>query len=252
MRLILACGILLLALPGVAQGTAEVRRYDNDTHVLAPSFSYGGHVPAGDLATRFGPNLTFGVGIEWLSQSNWFFGLHYNYLFGQQVKEDPLSILRDADGNIPGENGEPSFVALRQRGFASGIHVGRLITRSTQARAGLRIEGGIGILQHKIRIQEDPQSFVALVYGEYKKGWDRMANGISLRQFVGWQVLSQNRRINFYAGVEIEEAFTRSRRSYDFAQMRPLREKRFDMLIGLRAGWIMPFYIHENTEEIYY
>lgn len=232
--------------------TREVSMPRNAGSLLAPNISYGFHLPAADLARRFGSNLTVGFGLEWMSSRNWFVGLHHHFLFGQQVKEDPLALLRDADGNIPGENGEPAYVSLRQRGFASGLHFGRLLSLSANPRAGLRLQGGVGVLQHKIRVQEDPQSFVALVYGEYKKGWDRLSMGLSLSQFIGWQTLSENRRINFYIGIELEEAFTRNRRDYDFATMGPLSEKRFDMLIGLRAGWILPFYLGEDPEAIYY
>ncbi len=245
------CFFLGAVSPLPAQEAPE-RHYDNDTHLLAVGASYGFHLPAGDLARRFGTNLTFGLGLEWMSRNNWFIGLHHHYLFGEQVKEDPIALLRDADGNIPGENGEPSYIRLRERGFASGLHFGYLWSLTPNPRSGLRLEGGIGLLQHKIRVQEDPQSFVALVHGDYKKGWDRLTHGLSLRQFIGWQTLSENRRINFFIGIELEEGFTRNRRDYDFATMGKLDERRFDMLIGLRAGWIMPFYLNQNPEEIYY
>ncbi len=253
-RHVLVLGIALYgACPLSAQGHArEGDLSPKGGTLLAPNISYGFQLPAADLARRFGSNLTVGIGLEWMSARNWFVGLHHHYFFGQQVKEDPLALLRDADGNIPGENGEPAYIRLRLRGFASGLHFGRLLSLSANPRAGLRLEGGAGILQHKIRVQEDPQSFVALVHGPYKKGWDRLSWGLSLRQFIGWQTLSENRRINFYIGIELEEAFTRNRRDYDFATMGPLPEKRFDMLVGLRAGWILPFYLNEDPETIYY
>ena len=111
---------------------------------------------------------------------------------------------------------------------------------------------GVGIFQHKIRVQEDPNSFVPIIAGEYKKGWDRLSNGLALRQFVGYQHLSLNGLVNFYAGFEFMQAFTQNRRVQDFKLMTKLDEKRFDLMYGIKVGWTLPFTVGVNANQIYY
>jgi hypothetical protein len=47
---------------------------------------------------------------------------------------------------------------------------------------------------------------------------------------------------NFYIGIELMQAFTMNRRSYNFDTMETDYTKRTDLLFGLRAGWILPLY----------
>ena len=47
------------------------------------------------------------------------------------------------------------------------------------------------------------------------------------------------------------EGFTQSQRDWDFATQGPLSGNRFEILFGVRAGWILPFYQGAGA-EIYY
>ncbi|MEO1715307.1 MAG: hypothetical protein AAFU60_18420, partial [Bacteroidota bacterium] len=60
------------------------------------------------------------------------------------------------------------------------------------------------------------------------------------------------RRVNFYAGFEIMEGFTVNRRSFNFDTQMADTTPRLDILYGFRLGWTLPFYVGENTEEIFY
>ena len=107
-------------------------------------------------------------------------------------------------------------------------------------------------MQHKIRIQDDPESPVASLTNEYKKGYDRLTNGWSLNQFVGYQYFAKNKRINFYAGIESTQGFTQNVRGYNFDTKSYDNESRLDVLYGLRIGWIVPFYLGETGEDEWY
>jgi hypothetical protein len=80
-----------------------------------------------------------------------------------------------------------------------------------------------------------------------------LTNGLAISQYVGYQVLSRNRRINLSIGADFIQGFTQNRRSFDFdTQMQDTRE-RVDLLWGLRATLTMPFYLgSKGTEELIY
>ncbi|MEN0002686.1 MAG: hypothetical protein AAF798_01035 [Bacteroidota bacterium] len=218
------------------------------------NLAYGYQQPGGDLSERFGYNFNLGGGLEYItSKSNLIFGAEGYFMFGDQVKFDVLDNLRNDEGNIIGNDRFPANLQLRQRGFYIGALVGKLFPISKKnKRSGIRLTGSIGVLQHQIRIQRDPNRSVPQLLGDYEKGYDRLTNGLALNQFIGYQLLSSNKRINFYIGLEFTQAFTQSRRDFDFDTRMEDNEQRFDMLIGIKGGWVLPFYFGRGSEEIFY
>lgn len=216
-------------------------------------FEYGFNFVGGDLSQRFGPNLKLGGSLSFMPlKKNYHFGLRASYYFGDTVRQDVLAHLRDANGNILGINYEYAQVKLRQRGYEAFAFFSKVFpTAKSNSRTGFRMDIGAGIYQHWIRLQDD---FVtaAQLNDPYDKGYDRMTNGLALTQFLGYQYISLNKRVNFYAGFEFLQAFTQNRRYYDFATMGVDTEKRTDLMYGIKAGWILPIYIEKSPETIYY
>jgi hypothetical protein len=248
---LLVLSLILLSGGLSAQRTFEER--ENIGNGLLFSISLGFQEPGGDMADRFGANSNLGGGLEFITEkSNFIFGLEGGFLFGSRVKEDVIANLRMPDGEIVGGDGVFSSVALRQRGFFAGAKFGKIFRLSkSNPRDGLKITVGAGLLQHKIRIQDDSRQ-VNQLDGDYKKGYDRLTNGLALQQFIGYQLLSKNRLVNFYAGLEFTQGFTESRRDWNFDTMTADTERRFDMLIGVRLGWILPFYFGGDVSDSYY
>lgn len=213
-----------------------------------PEFSYAFQLPGGDMAARFGPGFSIGTAFQRLSaKGNFIFGLQWQFLFGNEVREDVLSGLRTAEGYIIGNDRSPADIQLRQRGWYLGIQAGKLWGLSPQnPRSGIRASLGAGILQHRIRIQEDPLRAVQQVQGDYARGYDRYSTGPACFQWLGYQVFSRDGRINLYLGFEGIQAFTKGRRDIQFDLQAPYQEKRIDLLWGLRAGWVMPLYASRN------
>lgn len=241
---------LLLIVPVLAFGQLE---RNNDVGILNIGMDYGFQTPGADLKDRFGWGSILGGEVEYLSKSNWAFSADISFFFGRRVNEDPLEFLKGVDGLLIGNNFSQASIFLRQRGFYFGGSIGKLIPVSKRnKKSGIKIDLGLGLLQHKIRIQDDPESFVPILSGDYKKGYDRLTNGLAFRQFIGYQLLSKNRLINCYAGFEITEAFTQSRRSYNFDTRAADDTKRFDLMTTFKMGWILPFYIGETGDDIYY
>jgi len=222
-----------------------------ESPVLLSSLGYAYQGPGADLADRFGPNFSLNLQAEWLNKSDWGFRLEGGYLFGNQVKEDVLAGLRTLERNIIGNDRAPADIPLRQRGWFFGAGVSRLLRLGSASRSGLLLSLSSGLLQHRIRIQDDPVSSVPQLSEELKKGYDRLSNGPYLTELIGYRYLANDRRINFYAGLEFTQAFTQNRRSYDYDLQSRNQTERLDLLFGLRVGWILPFYL-ESSDQIFY
>ena len=117
--------------------------------------------------------------------------------------------------------------------------------------AEVLIKAGIGILQHKILIDVDERR-VPQLSPEYQTGYDRMARGVALSQFVGLIKLQREQFVNLYFGIELMEGFTKNQRGWDFHTNSKDDKLRFDMLIGLKLGWIIPVFTGQTNDTYYY
>jgi len=227
----------------------------NEGSLFDFSFHYSIQIPGGDMADRFGTSFYAGLGSEYISKGDLIFGMEGGIIFGNQAKEDALASLRNEQGEVMGiidGVGVLGNVSLRERGYYLGAKIGKLFPiSSVNRRSSIRASIGLGILQHRIRIQDDDVSVTALE-GSLTNGYDRLSNGLSLQQFIGYQILSQDRQMNFYFGLEFYQAFTQGRRSFDINLKGPDDESRFDLLYGIKAGWIIPIFLHSAQKEIYY
>lgn len=247
---------LLLLMLGCLSLTLHAQESDRGNVGSAFLFhiSYAFQTPGADLAARFGNDFNIGIGVDYLTpKSNWILGLESGYLFGQEVKTNVLATLQTPEGYIIATDRSFADIQLRERGFYVGALLGKILAlSSTNPRSGIRVTVGAGLLQHKIRIQDDPFKTVAQLTGDYKKGYDRLTNGLALNEFVGYQLLSTNKRINFFLGFEATQGFTQNRRDFDFDTRQKDETKRIDLLWGIRAGWTLPFYFGKEADEIFY
>lgn len=251
----LCCVLLALSVSPVYSQQQYETFALNRGNALLFDVSYGFHQPGGDLNDRFGEHFSIGSGVEWLTdKGSWIMGASFNYYFGTSVKENPLASLLNDEGFLIGNDREYADIGLRMRGFYAGVHLGKLISLGFKnPRSGIRLTVSGGLLQHKIRIQKDPVRRVPQISDEYEKGYDRLTNGLAFTEFIGYQLLSSNRRINFFAGFEFTQGLTMSRRSFNFDTRQQNTASRLDLDYGFRVGWILPFYMGERaSEEIYY
>ncbi len=225
---------------------------NNEGNLLMLNFQYGIHLPGADLNDRFGVSFSAGTSFELLTQNNWLFGVQGGFHFGNTVEEDVIASLKGSDGLIFNDDIFPADVRLRQRGLSFNAEAGKIFRLHKQSRSGIRATVGLGFFQHKIRIQDDPLGGVASLSGAYKKGYDRLSNGFATTEFIGYQYLSKNRRINLMIGFEFTQAWTKNQRSLNFDERKRESGTRFDLLNGWRIGWTLPFYIGENPDEIKY
>lgn len=224
-----------------------------DSAVTVPlvGVNFGGDLPYGDLAKRFGANLRTGGSFMLKTSKNWIFGLEFNYMFGRNVKEDVLSQLTNQDGFVIDNEGYPADVRVTERAMSLYLTAGRVFRlASANKNSGLMINIGGGYLQHKINLY-DAQRKLAAVKDNLGYGLDRLTDGFSTQQFIGYLFLSENRLLNFYGGFEFYQGFTSSVRKMNYDTGQPDTAKRLDLLAGFRFGWILPLY-KKKPNDYYY
>lgn len=215
------------------------------------SVHFAGQLPFGDMEKRFGPNLSAGGSFLFKSRRKWIIGAEGSVFFGKNVKEDVLSQMKNSEGYVIDNEGFPADLRVSERGFNAYIVVGKLFPMlGHNPNSGLMTNFGFGYLQHKIRLYDANQK-IAAIKGNLKNGYDRLSGGFSMNQFIGYLFLSDNRLVNFVAGFEFYEAFTKSLRGWNYDTAQPDTKDRFDYLIGFRIGWVLPLY-KKGPAEFYY
>lgn len=246
LRAWLVAGLALLtALSGYAQAPTSFRLL---------RFQYGVQFPMGDLQDRFGVSNSIGTGLEHVSTTSGLLGgLQGGYFFGNNVKEDVLSGLRVFDGTIIGIDGYPGDISLKERGYYVGLYGGKIFHWNAAAHplTGIRTEAGAGFMQHKVRVQDNFTTVVALET-ENLSGYDRLTNGAAFTFALGYQYHHPLNNVHFHIMAEWIGASTASRRDFDYATGGPMTDKRFDMLAGIRAAWIFTISRKRAAGEIIY
>jgi hypothetical protein len=242
----------LLLVPGLSKAQVNVK----DTALSVSMFypTYGFSMPGGDMAQRFGFSHQIGAGYMYKNKSGWSFSLEGNFIFRDGVRNQGsiLSGITTADGHIIDEGGLFANVILMERGFSLWAKVGKLFpVAGLNPNSGILVQLGGGMLQHKIKI-EDPNNSAPQLKGDYKKGYDHLCNGPAISQFIGFHYMGNSRKINFFAGLEFVQAYTLSRRSYYFNEMKRPDEKRIDLLNSLKIGWYLPLYKKTRQKFYYY
>ncbi|MBP6334271.1 MAG: hypothetical protein KA444_02275 [Bacteroidia bacterium] len=241
---------LLIFIPGIALSQQNVRDSSISFFVIGASAAY--QFPGGDLSDRFGNNMNVGGFFQWKTKSNLIFGIEGQFIFGNTVKEDDiLNSLATDQGGIIASDGSFADVILYERGYKFDFKVGKIFpVIGPNKNSGLLATVSSGILQHKIRI-ENQSSAVPSIEDDYKKGYDRLSNGLSVSAFLGYVNYSNHRMVNFYAGFELTKGFTQNRRSFNYDTREHDARKRNDLLLGIRVGWMIPIY-KRTPKQFYY
>ena len=212
----------------------------------------GLNFPAAALAKRYGFNGSLGLGYTHLFTNRWTLDVRGDFLFGDQIKneKDVLSNITTSGGYIIDREGTLKMVDIFERGFAVYVSTGKLLPKfGYNPNTGLLILAGAGYLQHKYRFEIENNNAPQLET-DFKKGYDHLCGGPTLRQFIGYYHLGNSRKINYYIGLDLREAFTFSLRPYYINEMKYADEKRFDILAGIKFGWVLPMY--KKTLSTYY
>ena len=248
MQIFLRNTILIMLYFGLVFMPAKVfaqEKKDDKVNIPFTSLSYGLQFPQKTLAERFGINSNVGTQFSVKTKFNLILGLEAEYLFGSNLKEDSiLDDLMAENGEILNEYGEYSNYVLSERGYYFAFKIGGVIpVFSPNRNSGILVSTSVGFIEHHIRIDNEGNN-TPQILGEYKKGYDRLTNGLVIKEFVGYQYIGDNQFLNFYAGLEFYQSWTQNRRTFNFDTMEQDTRQRNDNLIGFRVGWIIPLYRH--------
>ncbi len=241
--------LVSLLITGRTQAQASLR--DSVISMFSIDFSMGGHAPAGDMADRFGGNGFLGASVHYKTDKNWTFGIEGGFFFGSKVKENVATGIVSSEGYVIDQNGGFTELLVLERGMLVVATAGKVFpVFGPNPNSGLLVRLGAGMLQHKIRL-ETRNNDVPQLEGDYLKGYDRLSNGLSIHQFIGYQYLSNKRLVNLTVGIEGYQAFTSSRRDFNFDLMSTDMTDRFDALYGLKVTWSFPIY-RRASDGYYY
>lgn len=235
------------------QGASQSKeRIDSSAAIPFVRFQYSFLFPSGDFETTYGNSSSVGGAIGFKTKSNWQFELEYNFMFGSNIKrKDLLSDIINERGDVTDSDGELLKIVYDLRGYSLYTSVGKVFPISKKNRnSGVLVQAGVGFLQHRIFIDyRDGKAFQ--LREDMIKGYDRLHNGLALKQFIGYQYFGSKNLINFYIGLEFQEGFTKNRREYNYDTRAFDKEQKEDLLYGLRLGWSIPIR-KRSSEDFYY
>jgi len=241
---------LLLVFCHSSFSQANIRDSSFTFSMLGATFQY--EAPGADMANEFGNNLAVGGFFQLKLKSNWLLGVEGEFLFSDVIKNNNLlSGISTPEGNIIDQDGAFADVSLLERGFRFSLKGGKVFPIiGPNPNSGILATVGAGFFQHKIRIET--KSVVPEISGDYVKGYDHLTNGIAVTEFIGYMHCGNTRLINFFAGFEFTQGFTKNRRAYNFDTMSKDNTQHLDLLFGIKAGWFFPLYKHAVNTYYYY
>jgi hypothetical protein len=228
----------------------------SDSSIFIPSIGmhYGYHLSSGELANQYGNCSAIGSDFTLKFKNQLVLGLGFEYYFSDNVK-NTIPYFKDIindHGYIIDGNGQYAEVFLYQRGFNIQVFSGYQFNfLSPNPNSGPFIQIGVGLMQYRTRI-ENPEMTAPQVNGENKKMYDRLTNGLSITQFIGYRYLGARNLTNIYAGFEFTQGFVKNRRSYnaDYSSETPLNYTA--TMVAFKIGWIIPLYRKAPKKYYYY
>ncbi len=215
--------------------------------------------PAADMAKRFGVSYRLGPALLYKTGSNWIFGAKFDFIMGDQIKQDSLMInITDRYSAKSGglyefinNSGERVGIPVYERGYAVGLTAGKIIKlNKIHPDNGLMVLTTAGFIQHRLDIYDKDKS-VPQLRGVYLKGYDRLTNGSFVEEYAGYAYFSKYQLVNFTLGLDALFGFTQGRRDYLYDVMRPDNAKRLDILYGVRAGWFIPIFKRKSEDLLF-
>jgi hypothetical protein len=238
----------------VLQAVSQVNIKDSSIVIPMIYATYAYQLPGGDLAKRFGGNSSIGGGFMLKTRSNWLFAAEGNYIFGGTVKngDSLLTKIATPNGYVINANGYFSEIGFAETGYNITGKFGKLFpVLSPNPNSGPVIMIGGGYLKDKIKIH-DGDNTAPQLYGDYKKGYDRLNTGLVLSATIGYLLMSDSRLINFYIGLEFMQSWTKYRRARNFDTGKQDNSSLSSQFYGVKVKWMIPLYKRKPKDYYLY
>jgi hypothetical protein len=225
--------------------------------VVQFDFQYTFRQPLGLLNKRFGPINGVGAGVSYRTINGLIIGADFSPLWSDKVKEtQSLDSITGPSGYLIDNNGNIAIIRRYMFGFHGQLFLGYLFKiKRDNPHTGIVIRSGFGFLQHKIRHQFT-QNIMPQLEGDMYKGYDRLTRGTMFTQYIGYQYSSALRPLHLWGGITFDNATTYDLRGYNYTTRTFVNEKRIDRMVGIRAGVIIPLFLHGKgrgeASEIYF
>jgi len=247
----------------------DLKYVDTATFMIWASPTFSVQFPFGDgyLAKTFNFNYNVGLELTMKTRSNWTVEAVFNYSFGSKIRKTPDKFLGDMwfiwkpqDSievpvifNGAGNNATPP--RFEGRYWHVGAIIGKIFPLNRWRNSGLWLKLGIGYYGHKIHVSDPNNYFPQLDQTSYRLGYDQRSSGVALNQFFGYMFMQKRRTLSFYAGLELWQIFSKPDRGYifvgDMAGPTDNRPRMFSGLLGIKVGWILPFYEKQRVTNFY-
>lgn len=271
----LLIGFMFFAIAGISQTTP--RNIANEVIPTAMfQVTYAAQFPGLDTKDIYGFTNTIGGSVIYKTKNNLLFTANGNFIFGNRLKGDRIEIFGEGittapsgsnpGGEIIGGGGLFSSLAVYQRGFHFQAEVGKLFAFKPNPNSGFFVQGGIGYLRNRIRVdyQVEALNTPYQIDEDYQYGYDRMRGGIAFHAETGYLLMGNSRVVNLSISLEVTYARTRHLRDYDFRVFYDETgephimgytdpNQRFnDLYYGIRVSWMIPTYQRQPDEYYYY
>ncbi|HTA26571.1 MAG TPA: hypothetical protein VK809_02200 [Bacteroidia bacterium] len=239
-KLFLLSVLLFSSLKGIAQ------HKDTAASGFLFELSYAGQLPGGDIGKLFGFNSNVQGGVHYKTQNNWVFGGEFSYMFGNYLRNTGiLDSLATTNGNVIANDGNYPGVSYFETGFDIQLTVGKLFPVSKNLNSGILTMISAGYIQYHLSISA-PSDWTPQISGDYLQGYEHLTAGACITEFIGYQYISKKSFVAFFGGFEFTEAMAKSLQ-YDFESNSKNPNYKFNMLSGIRVGWMLPI-LQENTK----
>lgn len=233
---------------------------DSTISLVFVNTGYEALLPQGDMGDRFG--FTNGIGVEAgvKNAHNFYVYAGLKFLFGKDVREKVAQnvtftqVLNGYEQTLAlGLDGRSYRVLFFERGMTVPLMAGKIfpVFKNGNPNSGFYVEGGLQFLQHKIRIETQGNNVPSLS-PEYRKGYDRLSNGMGFAQGAGYRHAGNNRYLNFTIGFHAAEIFTQNRRDLNYDTGVRDDSQRLDILLGVKVGWTLLIFPEAPNKEYYY
>ncbi|MEZ4772088.1 MAG: hypothetical protein R3D00_02820 [Bacteroidia bacterium] len=242
---------MLLYLPAYLQAQKSIA--DSAVSMAFLQVGYQGMITGNDLTDRFGFSSQLGMDVGYKFRKGLYLSTGLRVFFTDAVREDKLlNNLIVPGGFLIADNGTLTGIRIFGTGWVVPLSVGKVFSLNPKhnSNSGFYAEVGGQFFQHKISLFPTDEKVKAIT-GDYKKGYDRLTNGIGIREAVGYRYFANNGFLNFSIGFEFSQNFTQSRRSINFDTGEMDTRKRMDLLSGFSVGWIFPLY-ERAPDKVYY
>ena len=226
--------------------------YSQNKDLNAFLINYSYQFPIGELSNKFSNNSAIGINFLKKNKTNFFYGVKASFIFGGNVQDSTIfNNINTELGYVIDGNGTYANIILLQQGFSSNAYAGYALHTKENTINGIYLSFGLGFLQHKINIETKNQ-YIPQLSNEYKKGYDQLTNGLSTHYNIDYMLIDDKNKFKIFTGINYSLAFTKNRRAYNFSTSSFSENQiRFDQLLGVHFGIIIPIN-RRNNEEFHY